>query len=285
MSTENSGVWDKTGDLLDQNRQVVPWLEVKKEHILNSLDASGNLVLRTDGWYWLKVDPTDPNKTEWFATYVEVRDKEGKIIKVPGGPDSSRKINSAKLWIDEKNPSKSQLIFNEEDANLEKGTVGEISPLVLKTSEGSFVAVQDANRFGLVYIEAFRRGFTRPENEAPQVKKSNDKIRITRYTDEQLGLHHSNNARILAPNGHKAYISDGLTVLETQDSGKPPVTDGRWIPVEEFMTHTEEGMGKTIIGTAAYLGYIDKADPVKLKDYLETMPEHVRRAKDELKRK
>jgi hypothetical protein len=264
--------------------KVITVRDVAREQALHSLDRDGNIVVPTSGWYWLKFNVLDPDQSEWYATYEEKTNAEGKTERIPGGPDSPRKINSVRLWYDEKDPTKSQLIFDENDYNKEKGTVGEISPLALKTDDGTYVAVQDASRFGLAYVEVFRRGWSRPKEEAPEVKQFNESIKVTRFTDEQLGLIVTNNARIDAPAGKQAYVSTGLSLLEVKGTNKPELKGARWIPVEAVLTSTEEVMGKSTIQAAVVFGHI-QTDPIKLQEYLAQMPKHVRETKEALKNK
>lgn len=246
--------------------KVITVADVAGEAIKHSdgvtMDSLGRIQLPTEGGYKLFVDPNDPNKTEWAAF----------------NPEGKRKINSVEMWK-APNPAKSQLIFIENDYRGEKGTVGEISPLVIETPKGSWVAVQHANRFNNQYDEAFRRGWTRPVEEAPKLKTKKTMV-IRKYTDEQLGLTVVNDARIEGPDGRKALISQGLTVVTITSTKRPKIEGASWMRLEKFLTMTEEGMGMGAISKAVNFGYIH-TDKGVMDQYLEKLPAHVRKVKRE----
>lgn len=231
------------------------------------MDQDGRILLPTAGGYTLVVDPLNPTASEWYAT------KDGSV-------EGPRKINSAEMWQHPTDSSKSQVIMVENDRRND-GTVGEISPLLVETTEGVFVAVQNADRYDRQYVEAFRRGWTRPADEAPEVKKANDNFIVEKYTEKDLGLTVSNNARLVAPDGKKAIINDALTVIRSEDGSKPEISGASWMPVEDFLCFTEEGMGKGVVNAANTFGII-KVNSEKMRENRAKIADHVAAVKAEL---
>lgn len=229
-----------------------------------TMDSSGRVIFPMEGNYKLAVNPSNTMGTEWYAT------KDGTI-------EGKKKINSVEFYRTP-DPSKSQVINIENDYNPEKGTVGAGAPLAVETSEGTWIAVQDADRFGIHYKEGFRRGWNRPANEAPQLKAKLDKIKVRQYTDEQLGLDVTNNARTVGPDGRIAYVSYSLTVLEVSGKRRPKIEGARWMRLERFLTQTEEGIVGGAVSKAVNFEYLKK-DPENMQKWLARMPAHVRKMK------
>ncbi|HKB88028.1 MAG TPA: hypothetical protein VKC53_00055 [Patescibacteria group bacterium] len=236
-----------------------------------TMDSEGRVIFPMEGGFHLAVDPSNTmgsnniKGTEWYAT------KDGTV-------EGKKKINSVEFYRTP-DPSKSQTINIENDYNPEKGTVGQGAPLIAETKDGRvWVAVQDADRFGIQYKEGFRRGWSRPKDEAPKVKAKNDKIRVRSYTDEDLGMTNANNARLIAPEQRKAYVSYAMTVLSV-DTVRPPKVEGaKWMSLERFMTQTEEGIVGGAVSKAVNFDYIKK-DAVRMDYWLRRMPNHVQKMK------
>jgi len=211
-----------------------------KEKALSTLaevtKEDGTFVLDTGNNWFLRVDPLHPENSEWYTTIVQ------------GDPDAAKKIHSAFMH---QGPPYKQLVFKENDLDPETKTVGGIQPLVCVDEDGqAFVAVQYRQRHSGVVAEAFRKAWSRPEE---QVKVLAEGGEITHYKDVDLGRGLANDARLVAPENKLAQIAYELSVVKG-GSRLPEIDKGNWMPVEEFLMTTLEHMGKGVVAIAGLRG-------------------------------
>ena len=188
-----------------------------KEKALSTLaevtKEDGTFVLDTGNNWFLRVDPLHPENSEWYTTIVQ------------GDPDAAKKIHSAFMH---QGPPYKQLVFKENDLDPETKTVGGIQPLVCVDEDGqAFVAVQYRQRHSGVVAEAFRKAWSRPEEQV----------------------------KVLAEGGENklAQIAYELSVVKG-GSRLPEIDKGNWMPVEEFLMTTLEHMGKGVVAIAGLRG-------------------------------
>ncbi|KKP56679.1 MAG: hypothetical protein UR48_C0032G0012, partial [Microgenomates group bacterium GW2011_GWD1_33_9] len=169
---------------------------------------------------------------EWYTTVVQ------------GDPNAAKKIHSAYMH---QGPPYKQLVFVENDLDSETKTVGGIQPLICVDAEGkSFVAVQYKQRHNGVVAEAFRKAWSRPEEQTQILAEGGE---VTNYKDIDLGRGLANDARLVGPDDKLAQIVYELTVVKG-GTRLPEIDKGNWMPVEEFLMTTREHMGKGVVAIA-----------------------------------
>jgi hypothetical protein len=201
-----------------------------------SMRDDGIIILDTGNNWFLKIDPVHPENSEWYTTVVQ------------GDPDAARKIHSAYMHP---GPPYKQLVFKENDLDRETKTVGGVQPLICVDQEGqSWVAIQYRQRHNGVVAEAFRKAWSRPEE---QIKVLAEGGEVKNYKDIDLGRGLANDARLVGPDGRLAQIAYELTVVQG-GTRLPEIDKGNWMPVEEFLMATPEHMGKGVVAIAGLRG-------------------------------
>lgn len=217
-----------------------------------SPQSDGTLILICRNNWFLKVDPSDPNKTEWYTTTVA------------GDPFAPRKLFDVRMH---NGPPWAQPVMEELDLKPDM-TIGGIHPLVCVTPKGTFVAVQDKQRHNGVVIEAFRKSWSNPA-EAPALTSNGGVVKT--YTDKDLGRGLANDARLVVAL-RLAQIQYELTVVFQTSEQLPTVDKGYWMEAETFIFSTLEHMGKGVFLVGVYAGHVPQADPIKREIALAALP-------------
>lgn len=182
-----------------------------------------------NNWF-LYIDPNNPNQFELYRT------SDGE----PGGP---KHLFRVRMFDVDPYP---QPMTEEMSGPAEDGTVGEVHPLVCKTGDDVFVAVDNNQRHVEAdpITEAWRKSWDNVGEQPVAVGVVYETVK-----EDVLGTDYANSARIMG------MIRYRLTIA-TSENGLPELSKGRWMLLPVYMVETFDGLGKGPIGVASVLGLI-----------------------------